>query len=124
MSVTPVRLVISAVLLLMPVFLAGGCPMGAADVAGLTSEPDVTAGVYWVDLGDGGLRYFDPGLTRGDEGRWRAINDADTIWFSAAGPHEFDPETGWQRIEGAETITLDDMIQLHDAAPKVPSRRP
>ncbi len=124
MSGTRIRLSASAMISSVLIFATGGCPTAVDGLVQLGDEPPVAAGVYWVEDFDDELLYFDLGRTRGDEGRWLPINDADVSWYTLPGVHEFDATNGWRPIENAGAVTLDDMIQLHDAAPKVPSTSP
>ena len=124
MSGTRIRLMASTIISSVLIFAIGGCPTAVDGLIELGDEPVVAAGVYWVEDFDGELLYFDLGRTRGDEGRWVTIDDADVSWYTLAGPHEFDATDGWRRIADAGSVTLDDMIQLHDAAPKLPSISP
>ena len=124
MSGTRIRLVTSAMISSILIFATGGCPTAVEGLIQLGDEPAVAAGVYWVEDFDDELLYFDLGRTRGEEGRWVAIDDMDVSWYTLPGAHEFDATDGWQPLEDAGAVTLDDMIQLHDAAPKVPSTLP
>ena len=124
MSGTRIRLLVSAIISSVLILATGGCPTAVDGLVQLGDEPVVAAGVYWVEGFDGELLYFDLGLTRDDEGRWVTIDDVDVSWYTLPGPHEFDATDGWRPIENAGDVTLDDMIQLHDAAPKVPSTSP
>ena len=124
MSGTRIRLSASAMISSVLIFATGGCPAAVDGLVQLGDEPAVVAGVYWVEDFDDELLEVDQGLTRDDEGRWVTIDDIDVSWYSLPGPHEFDATDGWRPIEDAGAVTLDDMIQLHDAAPKVPSTSP
>ncbi len=124
MSGTRIRLMTSAIISSSLIFATGGCPAAVDGLVQLGDEPIVAAGVYWVEDFDDELLYFDLGRTRGDEGRWLPIDDVDVSWYTLPGAHEFDPTDGWRSLDNAGAVSLDDMIQLHDAAPKVPSSRP
>ena len=109
-----------AVISTVSVLATGGCPMVLETALPLGAEP----GVYWVEDFDEGLRYFDLGRERGEAGRWLAIEDDGFSWYAGAGVHEFDSTNGWRRLDDATAAILDELIQLHDPAPSVPSSMP
>lgn len=130
MKLTRNRLIISAALSSLSLLAAGGCPMpvesldptlGGDDIV---AGADIVPGTYWVEDFNGEPFYFDLGRERGDEGRWVAIEDADISWYAGPGMHEFAPSTGW-RSTGRDAVTsLDQLMQLHDPAPRVPDTSP
>lgn len=130
MKLTRSRLIISAALSSLSLMAAGGCPMAVealdTTLAGADTVADagIAPGTYWVEDFESDLLYFELGRERGNEGRWIAIEDSDTSWYAGPGMHEFDPSTGW-RSKGRDAATsLDQLIQLHDPAPRVPDTTP
>ncbi len=100
--------------------LVAGCPMnepaaiGAATADALHS-PDA-AGTYWVDrAATGMLEYYELSTARGADGRWTELG-ADATWFSGPGFYTFDG-ANWARAPQAAGLTLDEAVQLNDAAP-------
>lgn len=92
----------------------GGCPLDAppSDVALIGPLP----GTYYVDQSAGKLFYFQLAEARGAENRWQELAN-DGAWFTGPGFYRLSEEYIWSRDEGAERLTLDEVIQLHDPAP-------
>ncbi len=130
MKLTRSSLIISAALSSLSLMAAGGCPMAVEALDPMLAGADFVAGAgivpgtYWVEDFEGELLYFDLGRERGDEGRWVTIEDADISWYAGPGMHEFDPSTGWRSTGRDAATSLDQLMQLHDPAPRVPETSP
>ena len=124
------RLIISAALSSLSLMAAGGCPMAVEALdptpAGddFVADAGIVPGTYWVEDFDSDRLYFELGRERGDEGRWVPIEDSDTSWYAGPGMHKFDPSIGWGSTGRDAATTLDQLIQLHDPAPRVPDTSP
>lgn len=129
-KLTRSRLIISAALSALACLAAGGCPLAAESLdptpAGddLVADAGIVPGTYWVEDFESDLLYFELGRERGDQGRWVTIEDADISWYAGPGMHEFDPSTGWRSTDSDAATSLDQLIQLHDPAPRVPDNSP
>lgn len=77
--------------------------------------PDV---YYVIDDGDALLRYAWP--ERGERGTWLATADADADWFDGPGWYVVDDAGTWVPEPALAELTLDDALQVYDAAPAAP----
>lgn len=115
--------IVSVVALTLPILLVAGCPM---DMAQLDASPVLAdmypdlAGQYWVEYADGELAIFRLPQVRGDDGDWLEIAADMPTWYTGPALYEVDDTGMWQRVTQDDSITLDEIIQLHDPVPAIP----
>jgi len=102
-------------LIVTPLALLAGCPL---DASVLEPLPDV-AGTYWVEYGDGELAVFELPEYRGEEGTWHLLATEQPSWYTGPALYEVGEDGSWVRLTTDPGLTLDDIIQLYDPAPRV-----
>lgn len=115
--------IISSIALMFPVLLVAGCPMDMAQLdatPGLASAYPDLAGLYWVEYADDELAIFRLPAVRGDDGDWLEIAADMPDWYTGPALYEVDAGGAWERITHDDSITLDEIIQLHDPVPAIP----
>ena len=109
----PIRCLLA---LTLATLLLGGCPV-AMDCTLTGATPAVTAGTYWVADSDGALLYYELPAMRGAAGRWVDLAPADQSWYAGPGWYTTSGYDDWTGAADMGSITLDDVVTLHDPPP-------
>lgn len=108
-----VRIGLGAVLLTVPLLLAG-CPLDSAgSLEGL-------AGTYWVEHRAGELAAYALPATRGESGHWLTLETEVPAWYTGPALYEVADDGTWKRLTDDTALTLDDVLQTYDPRPSVP----
>jgi len=114
--ISDVRSTYGLIALALSALAVGGCPM-ALDVPTIAPTPTVTAGTYWVADVEGDLAYYELPATRDASGRWVNLTPADQTWYAGPGWYTTGGHDDWTAAVDMGSITLDDVVTLHDPAP-------
>ncbi len=108
----------SMLLMLAGLLLAGGCVLPADFVDSVTFElQELGAGFYWVEQTDGELAVFEMPRSRADAGRWLTYTCSLPDWYDGPSLYELTAAGTWERAAAGDDQTLDDWLQVWDAAP-------
>jgi hypothetical protein len=97
----------------------GGCPSGTSLPDGVT-VPD---GAYWVEYQSGSLKAYAMPRYAGDAGAWYELPAARPTWYTGAALYEVADDGSWSRLTNDTALSLDDLIQVWDAPPRVEAPR-
>lgn len=111
------RSTLASCLLSVGLMALGGCPLEAPLVDDV--EPGAEPGTYYVEQVEGKLYYYELAEVRGAENRWIELSE-EGEWYVGPGVYRLREDHTWSRDADAEGLTLDEIIQLHDAPPPVP----
>lgn len=106
---------IGFVLCTLTLALVGGCPTDSVPSEVL----DELAGTYWAEYTDGQLVVFALPEYRGEQGTWSRLSTPEPGWYSGPALYEVGTDGTWTRLTTDTTLTLDDVMQTYDPAPRV-----
>jgi hypothetical protein len=112
------RIVMTSLALAMPALLVAGCPLQYSPLYTLD-------GTYWVDYVKGELVFYELPEERGADAMWYALETEQPQWYDGPGLYETGFAGSWARA-GEGTVTLDEIMQVYDPAPRPesPDTRP
>jgi hypothetical protein len=97
-----------------PLILTAGCPVDAT----VATLPSVDAGTYWVEYQDGALAVFELPTYRGESGVWYTLEIAEPAWYTGPALYEVREDGSWVPLTTGGAMTLDDVLQTYDPAPR------
>jgi hypothetical protein len=97
-----------------PLLLTAGCPVDATPAV-LSEAP---AGTYWVEYQAGSLAVYELPVYRGEAGIWRTVKIAAPQWYTGPALYVVREDGSWDRLTTGDTLTLDDVLQTYDPAPR------
>ncbi len=108
----------SMLLMLAGLLLAGGCVLPPDLVDSVTFElQELGVGFYWADYADGELAVFEMPRSAADAGRWRTYPGPSPDWYDGPSLYQLTAAGIWERAADDNDQTLDDWLQVWDAAP-------
>lgn len=97
----------------VPLALVAGCPLPAFQYSPL----DDLQGTYWIEYVKDEVVVYELPEFRGEDALWYALKTSTPEWYSSPGLYETSGGGVWTRVTTDETLTWDEILQLHDPAP-------
>jgi hypothetical protein len=100
------------------------CTLAPAMIAGCPVPPTLpddrpeSPGMYWAEYRDGELTLFELPRYRGEQGAWHTLGPDLPEWYGGPGLYLLSEDGSWSRLTTDRTLTLDEVIQLHDPPPR------